>query len=292
MESILCSLFLSLLFSFCGGVFGAAFGALTAFIIFGTLILLSTLTSNEILVSLALGEFFGPHTAFAGGVAAAAYAAHKKLRPENGKNLITPLLFSGNLTPLVVGGIFGVIGFLIQYLLLGLTGLSVHLLPERADAIAGSIFVSAILVRILFSNTPILNKKSFVLREKSPHTKNGIWLPWETDWKLIIFLGIFFGVLFSSISLKMNNPFFGFGLSAFLLLFLHFGTHIPVTHHIALPAGTAALLSGNLFLGVIFGVLGGILGEIAARFFYNGGDTHIDPPAFAIFVCSLFFWIL
>lgn len=285
------SMMLSLLLSFCGGVFGAAFGALTAFILFGFLLLLASVNSNEVLTNLALGELFGPHTAFAGGVAAAAFASHKKLLKESGKNLVTPLLFSGNISPLLIGGLFGSLGFLLQYLLFEFAEETLHILPSGTDVIAGSIVLSALIVRFLFSNTPLFNRKPFLFQEEAPGTKNGIWLPWETDWKLVIFLGIVFGTFFSFLALQIGNPLLGFGLSAMFLLFLHFGTHIPVTHHIALPAGTVAVLSGNLLCGIAFGLLGALLGEFSARIFYNGGKTHIDPPAFAIFVCSLFFFL-
>ncbi len=40
----------------------------------------------------------------------------------------------------------------------------------------------------------------------------------------------------------------GFGMAAASLVFLQFGTQIPVTHHIVLPAAVAAAASGSIEL--------------------------------------------
>ena len=74
----------------------------------------------------------------------------------------------------------------------------------------------------------------------------------------------------------------GFGIASAALVFLQYGTQIPVTHHIALPAALAASASSSLLVGALFGVLGAFLGELYARLFLIHGDTHIDPPAAAI----------
>jgi hypothetical protein len=39
-------------------------------------------------------------------------------------------------------------------------------------------------------------------------------------------------------------------------------------------------------MGAVFGVVGALLGELGARLLFNYGDTHIDPPAFAIFITT------
>ena len=74
----------------------------------------------------------------------------------------------------------------------------------------------------------------------------------------------------------------GFGVAAASLIFLHSGSTLPVTHHIALPAALAALASGNIVIGVVFGLVGAVAGEFFSRLFLIHGDTHIDPPAAAI----------
>jgi hypothetical protein len=81
-----------------------------------------------------------------------------------------------------------------------------------------------------------------------------------------------------------------FGCSAISLILLQFGQPGPVTHHITLPAANAAAIvllhdgseGMGLALGALAGILGALFGEVLARVFLIHGDTHIDPPAFAI----------
>ena len=72
--------FIAILVAFAGGIFGAAVGALLAFVILGFLILVAVAAQSmgADLMSIPLGPAFGPHVGgFATGVAAAAYAAKK-----------------------------------------------------------------------------------------------------------------------------------------------------------------------------------------------------------------------
>ena len=82
-------------------------------------------------------------------------------------------------------------------------------------------------------------------------------------------------------------PVLFFGISAFLLVFLQFGTNVPVTHHITLAAGSAAAVSGDVWWGLAFGLLGIFLGEVVACVFTSYGDTHIDPPAASLATTTL-----
>ncbi|MEF8826087.1 MAG: hypothetical protein V5A27_07080, partial [Halapricum sp.] len=103
--------------------------------------------------------------------------------------------------------------------------------------------------------------------------------------------------------------FFGFGLSAASLLFLNLGVaQIPVTHHMTLPGATAyfavtqtagneAMLAGvdpvvGILIGAVFGMIGALVGEAGQRIFYAHGQTHVDPPAFAIFITISLIWVL
>ena len=87
----------------------------------------------------------------------------------------------------------------------------------------------------------------------------------------------------------------GFGISAMSLLFLSLGMSVPVTHHMTLIGGLAAVsflpvVSGNmvlaLLIGAVFGMVAAWLGEFFARFWHSHGDTHIDPPASAIWIMT------
>lgn len=78
--------------AFGGGVFGASVGALPAFILCGFAAIVgpavALATGNAAFtVDIAFGPMLGPHTAFAGGVAAAAYAARSASLPAAAKIL-------------------------------------------------------------------------------------------------------------------------------------------------------------------------------------------------------------
>ncbi|HYG57680.1 MAG TPA: hypothetical protein VD902_06395 [Symbiobacteriaceae bacterium] len=121
------------------------------------------------------------------------------------------------------------------------------------------------------------------------------------DWGQLGLIALGFGLASAFISMKIvaADPKFagaagviGFGISAFSLLFLQFGVKIPVSHHITLIAALAATTSGNLWVGAVFGILSAFVGEIASRLFFIHGDTHIDPPAWAIWPMTLVVLVL
>lgn len=70
---------------------------------------------------ISFGSWFGPHVAFAGAVAGAAFAMTRN-HIENGQDIVTPLVKFGDPMVLIVGGIFGMVGFLIQYIVGPLVG--------------------------------------------------------------------------------------------------------------------------------------------------------------------------
>ncbi len=41
-----------------------------------------------------------------------------------------------------------------------------------------------------------------------------------------------------------------------------------------------------MIAGAVAGIAGALLGEIFSRLFLIHGDTHVDPPAFAIFTMT------
>ena len=87
---------LAIIAAFGGGVLGAYVGAVPAFIMTGVLALVGNLitaagVSGDIAVGvMAFSSFVGPQVAFAGGVAAAAYA-RKVGKLKDGADLVTPL---------------------------------------------------------------------------------------------------------------------------------------------------------------------------------------------------------
>ena len=261
--------------AFAGGALGAAVGASAAFIFTGLFVLIGVAIAaggggREFIGGVAFGPLLGPHISFAGGVAAAAFAA-KAGHHSTGRDLGRGLAGLGRPDVLAVGGVFGVIGFLMQ------AAIAATPVGPLTDSVALTVFLSAVIVRLVFGKTGLLGDR----------TQPGEWLAFQRDWPQVIALGAVLGLssafLARVIGADKGGDVAGFGFAATGLLFLHTGTTVPVWHHIALPAAigfTAA--GGNLYAGMAAGVAGAVLGELYARAFLNHGDTHIDPPAAAI----------
>ena len=261
--------------AFAGGALGAAVGASAAFIFTGLFVLIGVAIAaggggKEFIGTVAFGPLLGPHISFAGGVAAAAFAA-KAGHHSTGRDLGRGLAGLGRPDVLAVGGVFGVIGFLMQ------AAIAATPVGPLTDSVALTVFLSAVIVRLVFGKTGLLGDR----------TQPGEWLAFQRDWPQVIALGAVLGLssafLARVIGADKGGDVAGFGFAATGLLFLHTGTTVPVWHHIALPAAigfTAA--GGNLYAGMAAGVAGAVLGELYARAFLNHGDTHIDPPAAAI----------
>ncbi len=49
-------------------------------------------------------------------------------------------------------------------------------------------------------------------------------------------------------------------------------------------AAYAAVTMGSILVGAIFGVVAGLIGEACSRLFLVHGDSHIYPPANAIWI--------
>ena len=308
-----------LIAAFAGGAFGAAIGALPAFIFTGFLVMLgegvrilsgdysglmgldpAALDSAAITSQIGFGPVFGPHISFAGGVAASAYAAKKGYMDtgfpfHESKNIAYALGPQPGL--LVVGGFFGILGYWI-------TTLSVTLsLPW--DPIAVAVVLSAVAHRLIFkyplignAKRGLMNMKPFEKEEKREKGSERLliepWLPHQYKWSHVSSIGAVVGILAAFITIETGSVFLPFGISAASLLFLNLGVEkIPVTHHMSLigstsvVAATAGDVTGTsmaalLLLGALFGIIAGVFGEVVQRIFYAHADTHLDPPAGAI----------
>ena len=320
-----------LIAAFAGGAFGAAIGALPAFCFTGFAVIAgeaanllavgageSVSLGASITGNVGFGPVFGPHIAFAGGAAAAAYAAKKEgaMPPQEdggyhpGKDIAYALGTRPDV--LAVGGIFGVFGATMN-------GLLATLSPIGFDTIAMTVFTSALVHRVVFGYslfgspggsgyfdmTPFENGEEVAADGGSEVMRPAVepWLPHQYKWGNVAFIGLIAGLLGGYLVLTTGSMFLSFGISAASLTFLNLGVEkIPVTHHITLsgsagaaafvadPTGTSQIVA--LALGGVFGVLGGLAGEAGQRVFYAHGDTHVDPPAFGIFVCTILIGIL
>ena len=324
--------------AFAGGAFGAAIGALPAFCFTGFMVIAGeaanlvgvegaeiSLTAANVTGNIGFGMFFGPHVAFAGGAAAAAYAAKRQgAMPEPSDGDYHPakdIAYALGTRPdaLAVGGLFGIIGMFGTLVSGGLA------LPW--DPIAIMVVVSAALHRIAFGY-PLVGGGDRSLLDMSPFengemrtatdggdvaTDGGVvnatherlavepWLPHQYKWSGVAMIGIVAGLLGGFTAIRTGSPFLAFGISAASLTFLNLGVEkIPVTHHMTLPASTAALAvfagqpeAGSmaavlaLVVGGVFGLYGALVGEVVQRVFYAHSDTHFDPPAAGIVVGTL-----
>ena len=158
----------ALLAAFGGGAFAAAIGTLPAFILTGFAVLAGVAAAlggggTAILDHIAFGPFLGPHISFAGGVAAVAYAHRKGLVPS-ARDITPPLMGLGRPDVLAVGGLFGAIGYLLERVFQAIG------LGPWTDAIALTVVVSAILVRIAFGSTGIFGSPGRTASASAPMT--------------------------------------------------------------------------------------------------------------------------
>ena len=300
-----------LLAAFGGGLFGAAIGALPAFIFTGLAVLVAVGAglggaSFDALGLIAFGPVTGPHITFAGGAAAAAFAARRG-DIEDGKDIITPLAGLGDPLPLLVGGIFGAGGYALQVLLMNLLPpFQTAFYPTYIDVIAVVVTVSAIITRLAFGRTGLFGSLDAEARERGRFStgEGRVWLAYQEGFLQASVVGLGSGLLAAWAATQFTAfdpallPFgvlLGYGISATSLIFLQFGFSVPVTHHMTLPASVAAVgvvVAGGpqivaILVGAVAGILGALLGEFFSRLFLIHGDTHLDPPANAIIVMSV-----
>ena len=320
-----------LIAAFGGGAFGAAIGGQTAFIMTGFLYMvglggyLGGVDMTWFMNSVVFGPVFGPHIAFLGGAVAAAYAAKKGYMPvgTNGRDIVTPLAGLSKNDVYIVGGLGGMVGYLVNQVLAGfLPTLSVgdptmnygNEVLGSTDTVACTIIIVSIVVRFLFGSTGLFSTKQGPLLWVGGDKH---WVAHQEKWADTSVIGFFSGLLSAFATLRIIQNVFesvpgivghaqlvGWAISAITLLFLTCGLNTPVTHHMTIIASIAAmkfapLIAGDdptawtasglivpLLIGAVFGVISGLLCEALSRMTNANGDTHIDPPAFAIFLMT------
>lgn len=292
-----------LLAAFGGGLFGAAIGGQPAFIFTGFMVLVGVGNalaggSYDFFTNVAFGPVFGPHIAFAGGVAAVAFAARRG-QVDSGRDIAAPMTGVGDPMPLIVGGLFGMGGYLVQ---LFLASLLVSGTTALTDSVALTVAISAIVVRVMFGKTGPFGNPTTEANERGRFSPGGqqAWVIHQQGWLQASVLGVGAGLLSAWVITSVPASqvaavtFLTFGISAVSLILLQFGLNGPVTHHMTLPGAVAAAAvvgAGGpgilaLLAAVAAGVLGAVIGEVVSRLFLIHGDTHVDPPAFAIFIVT------
>lgn len=239
--------------AFGSGIFAAAIGGLGAFVMCGVLVVAN-------MSDFAFGPYFGPHVSFAAGVGAVAYAGKKGLLPGN--NLAVPLVKFNDSMILLVGGLFGIGGMVLQKVLAGI--------GTPTDTIAITVGISGIIARVLFGDQKVFSSYK---------------IPGANELFSLILLGLGVGLLSAYVGIITKNVAIGFGIAAVTLVIPLFTGVGPGTHHIAMSAAVAAAATGNVWIGGLFGLAGAILGDFVGQTM-NKGTTHIDPPAIVIAILT------
>ena len=186
---------------------------------------------------LAFGSFVGPHIAFAGGVAAAGYAGRKG-KLASGTDILSSLNGLGEPDVLLVGGIFGVLGFLIHYCI-GLLPVIGSAGPATTDLPGITVFILAVVTRLAFGKTGLTGKYTGSGKREWFATGKGF------VYNVVLGGGIGIVVSFIAAFLYENEftaafsifPIVCFGFAAITLIFTQTGFATPATHHIFLPSG-------------------------------------------------------
>ncbi|WP_435347084.1 hypothetical protein [Haloarchaeobius sp. HRN-SO-5] len=313
--------------AFAGGAFGASLGALPAFIFTGFMVVAgeavntlgrsvsgamegpaAELGSVGITGLIAFGPPFSPAISFAGGAAAAAYAADRGYMESgfdyhNAKDIAYALGTKPDV--LAVGGVFGIIGLV-------LTQLSATFAAPW-DPIAMGVVLSALIHRIAFGY-PIIGEVRGNILDMSPFEREEMrvvgdaatsggggdtatdggtatsdrllvepWLPHQYKWANVAMLGFVVGIFGAFVALVTESYFLAFGISAATLVFLNCGVeNIPVTHHITIISSTAALA----ILGFGAGGEGQPALQEGALLFVDAAPA--DLPAIALVVGAVF----
>lgn len=330
-----------LLAAFAGGIVGASLGALPSFTLAGIVIVVgeaattigrSITASNEAFDStlplvetgltgaIGLGPLLGPHVAFAGGIAATAFAADRGYIPDDAEYhpaKSIDLSLGSRPDVLLVGGAFGSLGYVVAVVSGDVLGLPL-------DPIALAIVVSAFVHRAVFGYDLVgspdggwLDMNPYERGETRPGGRPAVepFLPYQSAWRNNLVLGAGVGLFSAYIAYVTASPFLAFGLAITTFAFVVVGTgQPPITLHMALPSSIAALtlvpaeyglveltpsvvasevsLLPALALGAVFGAIAGVAGEFFARTLYAHADTHLDPPAAAIAFTTLLIGLL
>ena len=158
-----------LIAAFAGGAFGAALGALPAFIFTGFMVIageaavVANVDAGSITGSVAFGAPFSPAISFAGGAAATAYAAKRGYMQSgfdyhNAKDITFALGTKPDV--LAVGGVFGILGYWLT------VASSTFALPW--DPIAMGVTLSALAHRVAFGYPIIGEVRGDGLLDMSP----------------------------------------------------------------------------------------------------------------------------
>lgn len=282
------SVILNALAAFGAGALAANVGAVNAFILTGVLAIIGGICQclglqDGLTGIVAFGTVFGPHLSFAAGAAAAAYAK-KTGKLDNGCNLGLGLASLGEPSVLLVGGIFGIIGWVIgTYVAPFIFG---TLLPVGTDNPGFAVVCSGIIARLCFTKGGLMSKNPSVL-SKGKALGN------------VLIRGIGYSLMVGGTAVALNAAGVSlagyniiiFGLAAVSLIFPGNASW----HHTGIISAYAAMTAINGGLGdvavVLMAVACGLGATLLCNFencmFNSEVDSHIDGEGFSIFIMTV-----
>lgn len=275
--------FENLLMAFGGGVFASLIGGTNAFILTGFTglagIAIQLATGDAgFLNTVAFGPFFNPPVAFAGGVAAAAYAGNKYNEKKerniviHGADVLMPLFKTKDPIVFIIGGLFAMLGYTINYY-----ASSVRKLPIDTGALG--VFTCGLLSRFLFTDSGLTGK--FGPNEKRYGDMTGNFLLFTAIW------GFFYSFLVGKVTMLLGMNNIGFCISAASLIFLYSKEEFSSSHHVAMVAGYAATVFANPYMAGLFGCLAALFGEWIGRTINTNVESHVDREATTILTFSI-----
>lgn len=279
--------------AFIGGVIGTLVGPTTSFVIYGILGILSCVTQQDIFFTTYIQNIiFLPCICFTGAVAGVALAANKKDYNISGLSGKRSLYFTNDISVYMIGGCFGVIGYLLLKI--------IEYLNIPIDAGALSVILSAIIIRKVISNGTIITCKKQHIRYVGKYLK--------MNWVNTVIVPSILSVLVGIVVFITKDMFICFFASAASLIFIELEPQFPVTHQVTLVAGYAAAqftsIEYAIVAAVIFGVLAQIIYEIVSvlmnyGLFYDEQNnntkvskSHFDAPAVAMATLSFVIFTL
>ncbi|MDO7788188.1 hypothetical protein [Desulforamulus aquiferis] len=263
-----------------GGILGAAIGALPAITLWGAVLMITGLAglignNPDLIWNIGFNPLFGAHMVYAGGAAAAVYAWKKGVL-ESGLDILKPLSGFGRPDVLLVGGVFGVIGMLLERI--G-TGIGIP-----TDNVALSVVITGWLARLLFDGQWRANRK------KDPVAEGESCWPNTKELGFLVVLGGGVGLASAVAAVKMGDIFIPFGLALLFLIYLQMGFNGAAWHHIVIVAGLAALRGNGSINAIVWAVVLGIIVAILAscinKLWISQTNSYIDPPVTTIAIGS------
>jgi len=256
-----------------GGALGAAIGGNYAFGFTGLMILAAfgvlAATGSDVWFNyVAFGPFFGPHVAFAGGAAAAAYAANAKHYkvpnahladsdvPQTGKDVSEPLARLNRPDVLLVGSLFGMAGYAVK---IGID--NIPWLGSHTDTVALTVIISGIAARLAFGGS-LMNPEKYnagatsFFEKIAPNAENA-WLRYQERPSQFITIGVLFGMAAGAVSIAISTidgfaawaQTLPFAMSAVVIFWLILGHQMPVQHHATIIAGLFAVKFFPILVG-------------------------------------------